>query len=101
MASVDSGRPDSGDLGTWPAAQQRGCLTVVAAATWLGISRAKLYELLAAGEVRSFTIGRSRRVPVDELTDFVRRRLEAEAPDRPDASESLVHPTDRRATVPW
>ncbi len=89
MASVDSGRPDPGDLGTWPSAQQRGCLTVVDAATWLGISRAKLYELLAAGEVRSFTIGRSRRVPVGELADFVRRRLEAEGA----AAISPTYPT--------
>lgn len=37
----------------------------------LGIKRSKVYELLAAGEIESVTIGRSRRIPVDALRDYV------------------------------
>ena len=65
------GAPSSGAL------RAAGCLTVVEAAAWLGISRAKVYELLAAGEVRSFTVGRARRIPMAELVRFVERQLEA------------------------
>jgi excisionase family DNA binding protein len=61
----------------WPVEHQRGCLTVVQAAEWLGISRAKLYELLGGGELRSFTVGRARRIPMTELVGFVERRLSA------------------------
>jgi len=43
------------------------------AARLLGISRAKTYELISAGDLESVTIGRARRVPVDALTDFVAR----------------------------
>lgn len=72
---------DANRIGVPPAAglQAAGCLTVVEAASWLGISRAKLYELLAAGEVRSFTVGRARRIPMAELVRFVEQRLEADA----------------------
>jgi excisionase family DNA binding protein len=38
-----------------------------AAADALDISRAQLYRLIAAGEIRTITIGRSRRVPRSEL----------------------------------
>lgn len=33
----------------------------------LGLSRAMIYKLLAAGSVRSVTIGRSRRIPASEV----------------------------------
>jgi excisionase family DNA binding protein len=60
----------------WPVEHQRGCLTVLEAARWIGISRAKLYELLGAGELRSFTVGRARRIPLTELVRFVEQRLD-------------------------
>jgi excisionase family DNA binding protein len=46
-------------------------LTVVEAARELGISRSKLYELLADGELPSVRIGRTRRVAVAALEEFV------------------------------
>ena len=46
-------------------------LTVPEAASLLSISRATLYALLAAGTIESIRIGRSRRIPVDALHDFV------------------------------
>ena len=43
------------------------------AAESLGISRARLYQLLAGGELGSVKIGASRRIPAAELDAFVRR----------------------------
>jgi len=45
--------------------------TVARAAAMLSISRTTLYELLAAGTIESIHIGRSRRVPVGALHDFI------------------------------
>lgn len=47
------------------------------AAEFLSLSRARIYELLKAGEIESVTIGRSRRIPLAALDDFV-TRLRAE-----------------------
>ncbi len=44
-----------------------------AAAAQLGIGRSKLFELIAAGEIETVQIGRSRRVPADALEDYVAR----------------------------
>jgi excisionase family DNA binding protein len=49
-------------------------LTVTQAAQRLGISRSLLYELLAAAEIESITIGRLRRIPVDALTTYIERQ---------------------------
>lgn len=46
-------------------------LTPVEAAEQLAVSRTKVYELMAAGVLRSIHIGRLRRVPVDALRDFI------------------------------
>jgi len=46
-------------------------LTVEEAADVVGLSRSKVYELLAAGRVASVQIGRARRVPKKSLEDFV------------------------------
>ena len=46
-------------------------LTPIEAAARLSISRTKIYELMAAGTLRSIHIGRLRRVPVDALREFV------------------------------
>jgi len=46
-------------------------LTPTEAADRLSISRTKVYELMAAGVLRSIHIGRLRRVPVDALRDFI------------------------------
>ncbi|TVP62694.1 MAG: DNA-binding protein [Nitriliruptor sp.] len=49
-------------------------VTITTAAGWLGLSRSKLYELLAAGELPTVRIGRSRRIAVTDLEAFVDRR---------------------------
>lgn len=41
----------------------------------IGVGATKGYELLAQGELESFTIGRARRVTVASIDAFVERRL--------------------------
>ena len=41
------------------------------AAQRLGVSRSRLYELLASGVIASVKIGRSRRIPADALHKYV------------------------------
>ena len=43
------------------------------------LSRSHLYNLMAAHEVESVTIGRSRRIVVASLDDFIERRRAAAA----------------------
>jgi len=52
-------------------------LTVPEAAEALAISRSKLYELIAAGLVRSVRIDGSRRVPVEALETYTATLLAA------------------------
>ena len=54
-------------------------LTVPEAAAALAISRSKLYELLAAGAIRSVRIDGSRRIPVASLESYVDGLLQTEA----------------------
>lgn len=46
-------------------------MTVTEAAALVGISRARLYELLASGQVPSIKLGRSRRIALADLEAFV------------------------------
>jgi excisionase family DNA binding protein len=46
-------------------------LTAEEVAQALGIGRSKVYELMAAGQLRSVAIGRLRRVPAARLAEFV------------------------------
>ena len=46
------------------------------------VSRKKLYELINNGELQSYTEGKSRRITVDSIHAYVKRRLEAEAARR-------------------
>jgi excisionase family DNA binding protein len=41
----------------------------------LGISRARIFQLLASGQIKSIKIGRSRRIPVAELERWVTKEL--------------------------
>lgn len=54
-------------------------LTVPEAAAALGISRSKLYQLIAAGTVRAVRIDGSRRVPVESLTTYIHQLMEEAA----------------------
>jgi excisionase family DNA binding protein len=46
------------------------------AADAIGISRAKLYALVAAGVIPSVRVGQSIRVPVKTLNDWIERQLD-------------------------
>ena len=61
-------------------------LTVPEAAAALAISRSKLYELLAAGSIRSVRIDGSRRVPMEALEAYVAGLLDQEATAHASAS---------------
>jgi excisionase family DNA binding protein len=50
-------------------------LTVPEAAEALAISRSKLYELLASGNLASIRIGGSRRIPLTALEDYIARLI--------------------------
>ena len=56
-------------------------LTVEEAAMRLGLSRSHCYRLIQTGALRSISIGRSRRIPVFVLSEFVSARLQAEFSD--------------------
>lgn len=59
---------------------ERRVFSVVEAAGILGISRSKLYEFIAAGEIRSIRIGRLRKIPVAAVDEFL-ATLEATPPE--------------------
>ena len=73
MVGVGDGweRPAAGESDQRPMVR---LVTITTAADWLGLSRSKLYELLAAGELPTVRIGRSRRIAVTDLEAFVERR---------------------------
>lgn len=50
-------------------------IRVDAAAQILGISRSRVYAMIAAGELPSVLIGRSRRVPLRQLEEWVERHV--------------------------
>ena len=59
----------------------------VEAAEALGVSRARMYELLASGEIPSVKVGNVKRVPVASLNAWLERRLaesgdDARGPER-------------------
>ncbi len=53
-------------------------LTPDEAATWLNLSRAKVYEMLRSGEIPSITVGRARRIPRAGLEAWLDERLASE-----------------------
>jgi excisionase family DNA binding protein len=60
-----------------------GFVTVSTAATYLGVSRSKVYWMMTAGELPYAKFGRSRRIPRDGLMNLARRCLVARAAGRP------------------
>lgn len=53
---------------------ERRVFSVVEAAAILGISRSKLYQFIAAGEIRTIRIGRLRKIPVAAIDEFLATR---------------------------
>jgi len=49
---------------------------VETAARMCSISRSRVFELIASGEIPSVSIGRSRRIPVEALRTWIIDRLE-------------------------
>jgi excisionase family DNA binding protein len=45
----------------------------------LGLSQSQTYELIAEGQIKSVTVGRSRRVTAGAIDAFVRAREKAQA----------------------
>jgi excisionase family DNA binding protein len=54
-------------------------LTIEEAARRLGVGRTLMYALVMRGEIRSVTIGRLRRVPVQCLNEYVSHLLSQSA----------------------
>lgn len=68
-------------------------LTPEQTASALSICRTKVYELIRTGQLESVQIGASRRIPVEDLEDYVRRlrmssKLYAQRDDSTDRSMS-------------
>lgn len=59
--------------------EERLLLRVEESAAVLNVSRARLFELLGRGEIRSLKIGRSRRIPRAELERWVESQLEIQS----------------------
>jgi len=55
-------------------ADERRVFSVTEAAAVLGIGRSKLYQFIAAGEIRTIHIGRLCKVPVGAIDDFLASR---------------------------
>jgi excisionase family DNA binding protein len=53
-------------------------VTVADACERLSCSRTTLYHLLDLGELRSFKIGRSRRVLMSSINEYIKRRVSQE-----------------------
>lgn len=75
-SAADSASDAAQDRSLWASAPNR-LLRPEEAAEYLALSRARIYELLASGQIESVNIGRSRRIPLAALDDFV-NRLRAE-----------------------
>jgi excisionase family DNA binding protein len=53
-------------------------LSAEEAADMLAIGRSKVFEMMASGELESFTIGRRRVLPVAGLREFVERQRQGQ-----------------------
>jgi len=68
---------------SWAQGLEPILVTPEEAARLLGISRSRVFELLATGELPSLTIGRSRRIPLDLLVAWVRDRVNGQSENHP------------------
>jgi excisionase family DNA binding protein len=66
QAGIDSGKSLSNG---------QSLVRISDAAAMLSISRTAFYRLLSEGKIRTIQIGKSRRVPVSALQDFIAREL--------------------------
>ncbi|HET8630027.1 MAG TPA: helix-turn-helix domain-containing protein [Thermomicrobiales bacterium] len=61
----------------------------------LGLCRSKVYELIASGTIPSITIGKSRRIPLDALREWVRAQTAAGTAE-PGVLPALLAAEERR-----
>ena len=61
--------------------ESRLLVTVAEAAVRLGVGRSYLYSRVMAGDIASVKLGRSRRIPVAALDEFVALEQERQAAD--------------------
>jgi len=54
-------------------------LTVDQARERLAVGRSVMYELMNDGSVRSILIGRSRRIPMDAIFEFIEAQMDEQA----------------------
>ena len=54
---------------------EKKLLSVDEAVVVTGIKRSRLYEMLTSGEIVSFTVGRSRKIPATAIDDFIAKKL--------------------------
>lgn len=66
-------------------------LTIVQAAEIVGLSRSKLYELLASRELPSVRIGRARRIDLVDLERFIARHRVPRRTDVDAGGEAAAH----------
>jgi excisionase family DNA binding protein len=59
-------------------AMERVLLTAEEVAEALHIGRCTVYDLIRSGHLRSFKIGKLRRIPVDAVHEYARRMLDEE-----------------------
>ncbi|MBU6464212.1 MAG: helix-turn-helix domain-containing protein [Bradyrhizobium sp.] len=57
------------------------------------VSRKKLYELINTGELESYTEGKSRRITVKSINEYIERRLATEAARRGRTASDRNHPS--------
>jgi excisionase family DNA binding protein len=62
------------------------------------VSRKKLYELINTGELESYTEGKSRRITIRSINEYIERRLATEAARRGRAASSPNCPSSSSAT---
>ncbi|WP_072689369.1 helix-turn-helix domain-containing protein [Rhodococcus marinonascens] len=58
-------------------AQHARLLTIPQTMEALSLGRSKVFELIESGEIRSVKIGRSRRIPMSAINEYI-ERLESE-----------------------
>jgi excisionase family DNA binding protein len=76
VAHDDGGRPMNDHDEPTQLAFPQLLLTPRQAGQVLGLSRSRVYELMASGDLESVRIGASRRIPVDALSGLVVRLRE-------------------------
>lgn len=68
--------------GSRPPSTDRLLVSVMEAAEMLSVGRTSIYQLIWAGQLTPIHIGRSVRISIDQLEDFVAQRLAASRSDR-------------------